>query len=86
MRNLGGLNDLNSLNNLSGLNDLSSLILSKNNIELDFSINPGTQNDLFWSVNVGWIIKNSVFSWFLAPFLLEAVEDWDVTFNQIKGS
>ena len=30
MKNLRGLNDLNSLNNLSGLNDLYSLISSKN--------------------------------------------------------
>ena len=47
---------------------------------------PWHQSDLFWSDNVGWIIKNSLFSWFLTHFLLEAVEDRDVTFNQIKGS
>ena len=32
------------------------------------------QNNLYWSLNVGWIIKNPLFYWFLAPFLLEAVE------------
>ena len=47
---------------------------------------PWHQSDLFWSDNVGWIIKNSLFFWFLTPSLLEAVEDRDVTFNQIKVS
>ena len=85
IRSLSGLNDLNSLNNLSGLNDLGSLISSKNLLNLMF---PSTlaQNDLSWSFNVGWIIKNTLFYWFLALFLLEAVEDRDVTFNQIQGS
>jgi hypothetical protein len=36
MRNLSGLNDLNSLNNLSGLNDLFSLISSKKSLSLIF--------------------------------------------------
>ena len=36
MRNLSGLNDLNSLNNLSGLNDLFSLISSKKLLSLMF--------------------------------------------------
>jgi hypothetical protein len=44
------------------------------------------QNDLFWSLNVEWIIKNPSFYGFLALFLLEAVEAMDVTFNQIQGS
>ena len=35
---------------------------------------PWHQNDLSWSLNVEWIIKNPLFYWFLAPFLLEAVE------------
>ena len=43
IKNLSGLNDLNSLNNLSGLNDLNSLISSKKNTELDVSINPDTK-------------------------------------------
>ena len=44
------------------------------------------QNDLSWSLNVEWIIKNPQFNGFLALFLLEAVEAMDVTFNQIQGS
>ena len=44
------------------------------------------QNDLFWSLNVEWIIKNPLFYGFLALFLLEAVEAMDGTFNQIQGS
>ena len=35
---------------------------------------PWHQNDLSWSLNVEWIIKNPLFYWFLAPFLLEAGE------------
>jgi hypothetical protein len=35
---------------------------------------PWHQKDLFWSLNVKWIIKNPLFYWYLAPFLLEAVE------------
>ena len=35
---------------------------------------PWHQNDLSWSLNLDWIIKNPLFYWFLAPFLLEAVE------------
>ena len=44
------------------------------------------QNDLSWSLNVEWIIKNLQFYGFLALFLLEAVEAMDVTFNQIHVS
>jgi hypothetical protein len=57
---LSGLNDLYSLNNLGGLNDLFSLISSKKLLSLMF---PSTlaPNDIFWSLNVGWIIKNSIF-------------------------
>ena len=43
------------------------------------------QNDLFWSLNVEWIIKNPLFYGLLALFLLETVEAMDVTFNQIHG-
>ena len=53
MRNLSGLNDLNSLNNLSGLNDLFSLISSKKITELDFSINPGTKTT--YSALIMWV-------------------------------
>ena len=35
---------------------------------------PWHQNDLSWSLNAEWIIKNPLFHWFLAPFLLEALE------------
>ena len=44
------------------------------------------QNDLTWSLNVEWIIKNPQFYGFSALFLLEAVEAMAVTFNQIQGS
>jgi hypothetical protein len=44
------------------------------------------QNDLSWSLNVEWIIKNPLFHGFWAFFLLEAVEAMDVTFNKIQGS
>ena len=40
------------------------------------------QNDLSWSLNLKWIIKNPHFYGFLALFLLEAVEAMNVTFNQ----
>jgi hypothetical protein len=61
MRNLSGLNDLNSLNNLSSLNALFSLFSSKKLLSLIFH-QPWHPNNLFWSENVGWIIKNSTFS------------------------
>ena len=35
---------------------------------------PWHQNDLSLPLNVGWIFKNPLFCWFLALFLLEAVE------------
>ena len=82
IRNLSSLNDLYSLNNLGSLNDLFSLISSKKLLSLMF---PSTLAPK-WPLNVGWIIKNSIFYWFLAHFLLEAVEDKDVTFDQIQGS
>ena len=47
---------------------------------------PWQQNDLSWSPNVEWLIKNPLFYGFWALFLLEAVEAKDVTFNQIQGS
>ena len=47
---------------------------------------PWQQNDLFWSPNVEWLIKNPLFYGFWALFLLEAVEAMDVTLNQIQGS
>ena len=47
---------------------------------------PWQQNDLSWSYNVEWLIKNPLFYGFWALFLLEAVEAMDVTFNQIQGS
>ena len=61
IRNPSGLNDLNRLNNLSGLNDLFSLISLKMLLSLIFH-QPWYQTDLFWSLNVRWIIKNSAFS------------------------
>ena len=79
IKNLSGLNDLNSLENLSDLNDLNSLISSKNLLCLIFPL-IWHKNGLFWSLNVEWSIKNSLFYGLLAPFLLEAVEDRDVTF------
>ena len=44
------------------------------------------QNDLSWSLNVEWIIKNPQIYGFLALFLLEAVEAIDVTFHQRQVS
>ena len=85
IRSLSGLNDLNSLNDLSGLNDLNSLISSKNLLSMMLPIT-WQQNDLSWSLNVKWIIKNPLFYGFLSLFLLEAVEAIDVTFNQIQRS
>ena len=85
IRNLSSLNDLNSLNDLSGLNGLNSLILSKHLLSMMLPL-IWQQNDLSWSLNVEWIIKNPQFYGFLAFFLMEAVEAIDVTFNQIQGS
>ena len=82
IRNLSGLNDLNSLNDLNGLN---SLISSKNLLKMMLPIT-WHQNDQSWSLNVERILKNSLFNGFLALFLLEAVEDIEITFNQIQGS
>ena len=82
IRNLSDLNDLYSLNNLDGLNDLFSLISSKKLLNWMF---PSTLAPK-WPLSVGWIIKNSIFYWFLAPLQLEAVEDRDVTFDQIQES
>ena len=82
IRNLSSLNDLNSLNDLSGLN---SLISSKHLLSMMLPLT-WQQNDISWSLNVDWIIKNPQFYGFLALFLLEAVEAMDVTFNQIQGS
>ena len=79
MRNLSSLNDLNSLNNLSGLNDIFSLILSKKWLSLMFPSTLAPKWPILAS-KIQYIID------FLAPFVLEAVEDSDVTFNQIKGS
>ena len=82
IRNLSSLNDLNSLNDLS---DLNGFISSKHLLNMILSLT-WQQNDLSWSLNVEWIIKNPQFYGFLALFLLEAVEAMDVTFNQIHVS
>ena len=70
IRNLSSLNDLNSLNNLNSLNDLSglnSLISSKHLLRMMLPLT-WWQNDLSWSPNVEWIIKNPLFYGFLALF------------------
>ena len=85
IRNLSSLNDLNDLNSLNDLSGLNSLISSKHLLSMMLPIT-WQQNDLSWSLNVKWIIKNPLFYGFLALFLLEAVEAIDVTFNQIQGS
>jgi hypothetical protein len=82
IRNLSNLNDLNSLNDLSGLN---GFILSKHLLSMMLPLTL-QQNDLSWSLNMEWIIKNPQFYEFLALFLLEAVEAMYVTFNQIQVS
>ena len=78
------IRNLSSLNDLSGLNGLNSLILSKHLLSMMLPL-IWHQNDLSWSLNVEWIIKNPQFYGFLTIFLLEAVEAMDFTFNQIKG-
>ena len=78
-------NNIPVLNDLSGLNGLNSLISSKHLLSMMLPLT-WQQNDLSWSLNVEWIIKNPQFYGFLALFLLEAVEAMDVTFNQIQGS
>ena len=82
---LGILSDFPGIRNLSGLDDLNSLISSKNLLKMMLPIT-WQQNVQSWSLNVEWIIKNTLFNGFLALFLLEAVEAIDVTFNQIQGS
>ena len=82
IRNLSSLNDLNSLNDLSGLNGFN---LWKHLLSMMLPL-IWQQNDLPWSLNVEWIIKNPQFHGFLALFLLEAVEAMDVAFNQIQVS
>ena len=54
--------------------------------ELDFSINPGTKTT--YSALIMWVgsSKTQYFLDFWHPFFVEAVEDRDVTFTQIKGS
>ena len=74
IRNLSSLNDLNSLYDLRGLN---SLILSKNLMSMMLPLTL-QQNDLPWSLNVEWIIKN--------PLLYGLFATPAGTFNQIQGS
>ena len=54
--------------------------------ELDVFINPGTR--VAYSGLLMWDRSSKVhyFIDFWSPFVLEAVEDRNVTFNQIKGS
>ena len=54
--------------------------------EFDVSIYPGTK--MTYSGLLIWDRSSKIhyFIDFLAPFVLEAVEDKDVTFHQIKGS
>ena len=70
IRNLSSLNDLYSLNDLSGLNGLNSLISSKHLLSMMLPLT-WQQNDLSWSLNVEWIVKNPLFYGFLALF-----QDW----------
>ena len=55
-------------------------------IALDVSINSGTK--MTYPALLMWDKSSKIhfFIDFLASFVLEAVEDRDVTFNQIKGS
>ena len=85
IRNLISFIDLNRLHDLSGLNNLNSFISWKHLLSMMLPL-IWQQNDLPWSLNVEWIIKNPQFYGFLALFLLEAVEAMDVTFNQIQVS
>ena len=47
---------------------------------------PWYQNNLICSDNVDWIIKNSIFSWFLTPFLCWGCGGQGCYFYQIKES
>ena len=60
--------------------------IHQKNAEIDVSINSGTK--MSFSGLLMWLVLSKIYYFidFLAPFLLEAVEDRDVTFNQIKGS
>ena len=65
------LNDLNSLNNLNGLNDLDSLISSK--ILLILMV--GSSLAPKWPILApfcGMDNQNSIFCWYMIPFLSEA--------------
>ena len=79
------IRNLSSLNDVSALNGLNSPISLKHLMSMMLPLT-WQQNDLSWSLNVEWIIKNPLFYGFLALFVLEAVEAVDVTFNQIQGS
>ena len=86
IRNLSGLNDLNSLNNLDGLIELYSLNSSKKLLRMMFPSTLATKCHLL-AFSCGLDCqKFTILLIFLASFLLEAVEDRDLTFNQIKGS
>ena len=54
--------------------------------ELGVSINPGIKITYPGLLMLDRSSKIHYFIDFLAPFVLEAVEDRDVTFNQFKGS
>ena len=79
------IRNLSSLNDLSALNGLNSPISLKHLMSMMLSLT-WQQNDLSWSLNVEWIIKNPQFYGFLALFLSEAVEAMVFIFNQIQGS
>jgi hypothetical protein len=80
---LNSLIDLNSLNNLSGLN---SLILSITYCELDIFINPGTK--MTYPGLSMWDGSSKIYYFieFWPSFRTEAVEDRNVTLNQIQRS
>ena len=73
-----------STTSVASLTSPASIYLKIN--EIDVSINPGTK--MTYSSLLMWLGMSKIhyFIDFLAPFILEAVEDRDVTFNQIKGS
>ena len=75
------LSDLNDLSSLSGLNDLYSLILSKNYTAWCFH-QTWHQNDISWSLNVGWIIN---FIDFWHPFCQRLWRTGMLLLTKLKG-
>ena len=64
----------------------SSALFHQKIAELDVFINPDSKMTYSGFLMFDGALKIQFLHNFLAPFLLEAVEEKEVTFNQIKGS